>query len=144
MDTLSIRDTVTVGGKDFEVEASNGALMAYGAEFRGKEEAPFHGNLISDIVMERDIILSAGVDFPGWDECPHTLQAVWAMARAAGSTRLGWKAFMKWFESAPGNFYEPSEAVNALFKEGGICANAFFRVPERLRDADQPDEEQEG
>lgn len=144
MPDMSIRETVTVGGKEFDIEASNGALMAYGAEFRGKEEPPFRGNLIADIVMDRDIVVAAGVDFPGWDECPHVLKAIWAMARAAGSTRLGYQKFMKWFESAPANFYEPAEAVNTLFMRGGACDRAFFRVPGRPDDAAEPDEEQAG
>ncbi len=133
------RATIEVGGVPYELEASNLACRLYAEEMAGCD-APYTGRLIHDALMERQEALDAGNDHPEWSDLPHVLAAIWAMAKAAGSTRLSRKAFVASLDHAPANLYEPVVASNVVFGELG--ERTFFRLPAGLRDALEPDEAQ--
>lgn len=142
------RTTVSVGGRDYEAEASNLACRIYADEFRESDEKAltgdakrdagrYVGRLIHDLLADRQRMLAAGVSWPEWDEVPRILAAIWAMARAAGSTKASWRAFRASVEHAPANLYEVATAANAVFELG---KTTFFRLPDGLGDAVEPDE----
>lgn len=142
------RTTVSVGGRDYEAEASNLACRIYADEFREADEKAltgdakrgagrYVGRLIHDLLADRQRMLAAGVSWPEWDEVPRILAAIWAMARAAGSTKASWKAFRASVEHAPANLYEVATAANAVLELG---KTTFFRLPDGLGDAVEPDE----
>lgn len=142
------RTTVSVGGRDYEAEASNLACRIYADEFResdrkaltGDKEQDagrYAGRLIHDLLADRQRMLAVGVSWPEWDEVPRILAAIWAMARAAGSTKASWKAFRASVEHAPANLYEAATAANAVFELGNTT---FFRLPDGLGDTVEPDE----
>lgn len=139
--------TVRVGGRDYEAEASNLACRIYADEFREsdrkaltgdaeRDAGRYVGRLIHDLLADRQRMLAAGVSWPEWDEVPRILAAIWAMARAAGSTKASWKAFRASVEHAPANLYEVATAANAVFELGNTT---FFRLPDGLGDAVEPD-----
>lgn len=142
------RTTVSVGGRDYEAEASNLACRIYADEFREADEKAltgdakrdagrYAGRLIHDLLTDRQRMLAAGVSWPEWDEVPRILAAIWAMARAAGSTKASWKAFRASVVHAPANLYEAAIAANAVLELG---KTTFFRLPDGLGDAVEPDE----
>lgn len=142
------RTTATVGGHEYEVEASNLACRVYADEFREadskeltgdaeRDAGRYTGRLIHDLLADRQRVLAAGVDWPEWDEVPRILAAIWAMARAAGSTKASWRAFRASVEHAPANLYEVATAANKVFELGNTT---FFRLPDGLGDAVEPDE----
>ncbi|MEY8436153.1 hypothetical protein AAK967_00175 [Atopobiaceae bacterium 24-176] len=135
------RGTVTVGGVEYEVEASNGACVTYWEENRDSCEPPFTGNLMTDILSERQSLLADGVSFPIWAQCPHVLCAIWAMAKAAGSVKGSFKTFRNTVDKAGANMYEASSAFHALFDDDGFGARAFFRLPDGFGDPGEPDTE---
>lgn len=142
------RTTVTVGGRKYEVEASNLACRVYADEFREadskaltgdakKDAGSYTGRLIHDLLADRQRVLAAGIDWPEWDEAPRILATIWAMARAAGSTKASWRAFRASVEHSPANLYEVATAANRIFELGNLT---FFRLPDGLGDAVEPDE----
>lgn len=142
------RTTATVGGHEYEVEASNLACRVYADEFREadskeltgdteRDAGRYTGRLIHDLLADRKRVLAAGVDWPEWDEVPRILAAIWAMARAAGSTKASWRAFRASVEHAPANLYEVATTANKVFELGNTT---FFRLPDGLGDAVEPDE----
>ncbi len=142
------RTTATVGGREYEVEASNLACRVYADEFREadskeltgdaeRDAGRYTGRLIHDLLADRQRVLAAGVDWPEWDEVPRILAAIWAMARAAGSTKASWRAFRASVEHAPANLYEVATTANKVFELGNTT---FFRLPDGLGDAVEPDE----
>lgn len=142
------RTTVTVGGRKYEVEASNLACRVYADEFREadskalagdtkRDAGSYTGRLIHDLLADRQRVLAAGIDWPEWDEAPRILATIWAMARAAGSTKASWGAFRASVEHAPANLYEVATAANKIFELGNLT---FFRLPDGLGDSVEPDE----
>lgn len=142
------RTIATVGGHEYEVEASNLACRVYADEFREadskeltgdaeRDAGRYTGRLIHDLLADRQRVLAAGVDWPEWDEVPRILAAIWAMARAAGSTKASWRAFRASVEHAPANLYEVATTANKVFELGNTT---FFRLPDGLGDAVEPDE----
>ena len=136
----SNRTTVTVGGVEYEVEASNAAMLIYAKEFRDGAEKPYVGNLIVDAGLDISLMADRGTCV-AWCDIPHVEGALWAMARAAGSTKDTWKAFDRRLQSAPANIYEPVDAEQVFIGEFG--ERTFFRVPEGRRDRGLADEEPE-
>lgn len=142
------RTTVTVGGRKYEVEASNLACRVYADEFREadskaltgdtkRDAGSYTGRLIHDLLADRQRVLAAGIDWPEWDEAPRILATIWAMARAAGSTKSSWGGFRASVEHAPANLYEVATAANKIFELGNLT---FFRLPDGLGDSVEPDE----
>ena len=123
---------ITIGGKELAIRATNGACRTYADEFVGKLPKPYTGHLVPDLaatdeqVIER-IKSANGVDYyPEWSEMPALVRAIWAMARAAGSTKKGWAAFEKALDDAAPNLSEPSKAYNDIVR-GGFGKRTFFR-----------------
>lgn len=126
--------TVNVAGRDLAIVGTNRACMAY--------EAEFGGNLVNDILVEHNAVLADEERFPSWARLPKLLRAIWAMARAAGSTKAGWADFSAEVEDAPASMYEPSVACNVVF--GDFGETTFFRLPPALADALASDDGQPG
>lgn len=124
--------TVTIGGKNLTIRATNGACKTYADEFAGKLPKPYTGHLVPDLAATDskvvDCINSAkGREyFPEWSEMPALTRAIWAMARAAGSTKKSWAAFEKALDDAAPNLSEPSIAYNEIIR-GDFGKRTFFR-----------------
>lgn len=124
--------TITIGGKKLAIRATNGACKTYSDEFAGKLPKPYTGHLVPDLATTDskvvDCINSAkGREyFPEWSEMPALTRAIWAMARAAGSTKKSWAAFEKALDDAAPNLSEPSVAYNEIIR-GDFGKRTFFR-----------------
>lgn len=122
------RDRVVIGDELLEIEASNLACSIYARQFRGTDMAsePFHGSLVQDISTEYLANKAAHVAMPEWDpDLVHVMGAIWAMARAAGSTDKGWEEFRDWVLSSSMDPTEQVGAVGVLFDDLGV--RTFFR-----------------
>lgn len=123
---------VVIGGNKLTVRATNGACKTYANEFAGKLPKPYTGHLVPDLAATDskvvDCINSAkGREyFPEWSEMPALTRAIWAMARAAGSTKKSWAAFEKALDDAAPNLSEPSIAYNEIVR-GDFGKRTFFR-----------------
>lgn len=124
--------TVMIGGKELTIRATNGACKTYADEFAGKLPKPYTGHLVPDLAATDskvvDCINSADGSkyFPEWSEMPALTRAIWAMARAAGSTKKSWAAFEKALDDAAPNLSEPSVAYNEIIR-GDFGKRTFFR-----------------
>lgn len=124
--------TVTIGGKKLAIRATNGACKTYADEFAGKLPKPYTGHLVPDLATTDskvvDCINSANGReyYPEWSEMPALTRAIWAMARAAGSTKKSWAAFEKALDDATPNLSEPSVAYNEIIR-GDFGKRTFFR-----------------
>ena len=144
------RATVTIGGERYEVAASNGACQIYFDEFCDKLPEPFDGRLRDDILevyiqYARALGINPAGDEAedededteirvlGYEELPQIVGITWAMARAAGSTDLGWDEFRKRFMDASSTKREFRELYNALVID--LAQRAFFHEPEGPEDA---------
>lgn len=144
------RATVTIGGERYEVAASNGACQIYFDEFCDKLPEPFDGRLRDDILevyiqYARALGINPAGDEAedededteirvlGYEELPQIVGITWAMARAAGSTDLGWDEFLRRFMDASSSNREFRELYNALVID--LAQRAFFHEPEGPEDA---------
>lgn len=133
------RAKVTLAGIEFEVEASNGACLAYANEFRGKLDAPFTGNLMGDILAStRALSANDGTEMLALENIP---RIIWAMAFAAGDKHSTYEGLCKELEHETVGYYELADACGEVFR---LADRTFFRLPERPADAVEPDEAQEG
>lgn len=133
------RATVTLAGIEFEVEASNGACLAYANEFRGKLDKPFTGNLMGDILAStRALTADDGTEVLALEGIQ---RIVWAMAFAAGGKFKTYEAMCKGLEHECVGYYELADACGVVFK---LADRTFFRLSDRPADAVEPDEAQEG
>lgn len=133
------RATVTVCGRELEVAATNRACVTYADELSGKLNEPYTGHLIHDVLAERQAVIADESNrFPEWAQLPRLLDAIWAMARAAGSTKETRKAFVRHVMDGTANLYEPAQAANVVF--GDFGERTFFRLPAGLAPADEPDD----
>ena len=146
------RATVTIGGERYEVAASNGACQIYFDEFCDKLPEPFDGRLRDDILevyiqyaralginpagdeAEDEDGEAAEIRVLGYEELPQIVGITWAMARAAGSTDLGWDEFLRRFMDASSTKREFRELYNALVID--LAQRAFFHEPEGPEDAE--------
>lgn len=144
------RATVTIGGERYEVAASNGACQIYFDEFCDKLPEPFDGRLRDDILEvyiqyaralginpagdeSEDEDEDTEIRVLGYEELPQIVGITWAMARAAGSTDLGWDEFLRRFMDASSTKREFRELYNALVID--LAQRAFFHEPEGPEDA---------
>lgn len=132
------RDTVRLAGVNYEIEASNGACLAYANEFRGKLERPFSGSLMSDILTSTRAI-SAG-DESSILALENITRIVWAMAFAAGGRHRTYEDMCEELEHECVGYFELAEACGVVFK---LADRTFFRLPEGQADVGEPDEAEE-
>lgn len=132
------RSTVTLAGIEFEVEASNGACLAYANEFKGKLDKPFTGSLMTDILATNKAI-EAGDDAE-LQALEHIQKLVWAMAFAAGCEFSTYDQFCERLMHESVSYFELADAYRALMQ---LADRTFFRLPNRPADAGEPDEAQE-
>ena len=124
--------TITIGGKKLAIRATNGACKTYADEFAGKLPKPYTGHLVPDLAATDSKVVNCinsakGREyFPEWSEMPALIRAIWAMARAAGSTKKSWTAFEKALDDAAPNLSEPSVAYNEIVR-GDFGKRTFFR-----------------
>lgn len=124
--------TITIGGKKLTIRATNGACKTYADEFAGKLPKPYTGHLVPDLAATDSKVVDCinaakGREyFPEWSEMPALTRAIWAMARAAGSTKKSWAAFEKALDDAAPNLSEPSVAYNEIIR-GDFGKRTFFR-----------------
>lgn len=135
------RTTVTVGGVEYEIEASNGAVEIYAKEFRDTAEKPFTGNLITDMMADSVMLSNSGSTLIMWCDIPHVEGALWAMAKAAGSTKDSFAKWHKRLNSSPIDPMEATEAIHIIF--GDFGDRTFFRFLSGSGDAGVPDNESE-
>lgn len=126
--------TVTIGGKEIAIRATNGACKVYADHFAGKLEKPYTGHLVPDLATMDDQVVESVIAakgqgqeyYPEWSELPALVRAIWAMARAAGSTKESWETFEKRLDDAAPNLSEPSKAYNEIVR-GDFGKRTFFR-----------------
>jgi len=124
--------TITIGGKKLTIRATNGACKTYADEFAGKLPKPYTGHLVPDLAATDSKVVDCinaakGREYyPEWSEMPALTRAIWAMARAAGSTKKSWAAFEKALDDAAPNLSEPSVAYNEIIR-GDFGKRTFFR-----------------
>ena len=131
--TQNSTTTITVGGKELEIVGTNRACAYY--------EEETGAALIPDIVKEREELIKSEVQWPSWTKLPKLTAAIWAMSKAAGSTKLTLKKFVSALDDAPANLYEPASALNVVFGEFG--ETTFFRLPEAIFASLESDEGQQ-
>lgn len=126
---------VTLAGIEFEVEASNGACVAYSNEFRGKLEKPFSGSLMTDLLVTNTAIESGGEGEV--QALEHIPRIVWAMSFAAGGKDATYEKFCKRIEHECVGYFELAEAYRTIIV---LADRTFFRLPNGPADAGEPDE----
>lgn len=82
--------------------------------------------------------LSAYLDYP----VRQLMAATWAMAKAAGSTKLGWDEWEAWTWTLPSSAKEDEELWRVVCVD--LLERAFFRGYEGAGDAREPDDDDEG
>lgn len=166
-DTYDNRARIEIGGRAFELAATKRAECFYAERFRddagalGPSDAydivtvdeetgdggtlrhkvrrhiPYVGRLRADI--------SASMLVPPYETMEAPLQvyaAIWAMARAAGSTEDSWDEFEAWLMELPSTFEQDVAAWKVVCAD--LAGRAFFRNYIRRDDAGQPHEGEEG
>ena len=140
------RETVTFGGEQIELVASNGACVIYADQFQGAPGVT--GRLKSDLIDLYAIharvngydqetgkpIEGASSRMIDYEDVPSIVGIVWAMARAAGSTKLGFAKFRERFLGASSTYNECDRLFDKLIFE--LAQRAFFRQQEGQSDAD--------
>lgn len=136
------RGKVTICGTEYEVESSIGATIVYKNEFKGKLERPYNGNMADDMVALYGEI-ETGSDsssYFGFD-IEAIFRIAWAMAVAAGSTNDSWQTFFGRLAHESVTLVDVADTYQTCVRDLG--ERTFFRLPGRLPDDIEPDEEQE-
>ena len=136
------RGKVTICGTEYEVEPSIGATIVYKNEFKGKLERPYNGNMADDMVALYGEI-ETGSDsssYFGFD-IEAIFRIAWAMAVAAGSTNDSWQTFFGRLVHDSVTLVDVADTYQTCVRDLG--ERTFFRLPGRLPDDIEPDEEQE-
>ena len=135
--------TITVAGRELEGAATNRACVLYADELSGRLDEPYAGHLIHDVLAERQAVMADESNrFPEWSQLPRLIDAIWAMARAAGSIKETRKAFVRHVMDGTANLYEPAQATNVVF--GDFGERTFFRLPAGLEHLAESDDGRQG
>lgn len=140
------RETVTFGGEQLELIASNGACVLYAEQFANSDEVS--GRLKQDIIDLYDThakihgynaengerINGAPSRLIDYEDVPSIIGVVWAMARAAGSTKLGYAKFRERFLNSVSSYQECDRLFETLVF--GLAQRAFFRDLDGQADAE--------
>jgi len=97
----------------------------------------YSGRLKFDIAVSSVSRVSSALEIP-----TQVVAAAWAMARAAGSTKLTYNDWEAWWLSLPSNAQDDLSLWEAVCVD--LAERAFFRDYGGPHDAGEPDEEQEG
>lgn len=121
--------SITLGGKEIELRASNWAAQVYEETFYGQERREYDG------VLEHDITRVHARCFKGPDENglydidlipPFEFWGiVWALAYAAGSTKAG---YAQWVKSKRNELWTAEEKGAALTEVIALIEESFFRT----------------
>lgn len=138
MENVGNRAKLSMFGTEYELESSLGAMKIYADNFRGFVEKPYTGNMLEDMLqIMREVEGGAEMAF---GLAPQVYGIAWAMARATGSMEEAWGKFSERIEHMPLNYFEFAEVYGTVIQKLG---DATFRLPERLRDAIEPDKAEE-
>lgn len=90
--------------------------------------------------LKLDVMVSANVNVGPTGEIPQeqVIAAVWAMARAAGSTDKTYDEFFAWYLTLPSNAEDDIRLWEVVCVD--LAERAFFRHGTGPHDADQPNE----
>ena len=136
------RGKVTICGTEYEVESSIGATIVYKNEFRGKLERPYLGNMTDDMLtLYGEVESDTRTDTYFGFDIEAVFRIAWAMAVAAGSTNDSWQDFFGRLVHEGVALVDVAGAYNTCVRDLG--ERTFFRLPGRLPDDIEPDEEQE-
>lgn len=122
---LDNRATVVIGGKEIEIEASNLAESIYKRQFIMGAKPPYTGRLAQDLVTDYEQSNPSKGVIPDWDDYLHTLGAIWAMAKAAGSVKQSWERFYDRAMHSSLSLIEPQGAMDVIIYDLG--PRTFFR-----------------
>ena len=120
--------TITLGGKEIELRASNWASQVYAETFYGQKRGEYTGSLQRDTMQV--VTDCFGNDDDGntivvYGNIPFTLWGiVWALAYAAGSTKAGYN---QWMKSKRNEVWTLTEQADACSEVVDLVMEAFFR-----------------
>lgn len=145
---MNNRQTVTLGGVEYELECSLGAMATYSDEFAGGLDEPYSGFMDRDVLLlwnrSRETVEEDGKEVPNKDfrgiDVTGLVRVMWAMAFAAGSTRKHFGEFAEEVMRLPVSAVEEAALfATVVYVLGG---NIIFRQPEGQGGAGAPDDEE--
>lgn len=129
--------TITLGGKEIELRASNWASQVYAETFSGQDRGLYNGSLqhdMSQVVADCFTFNDDGSFNIAFSNIPFQIWGmVWALAYAAGSTKAGYAQWMKSKRNEVWDIYDQADACGVVVS---LIEEAFFR-----RDAQQDGKE---
>lgn len=118
--------TVTLGGREYLLRASNLAMKVYGDEFFGRTPEGYNGSLAHDAAQMFSDCVTTGED--GTTEVhfvpPSLWGIVWALAYAAGSVTVGYE---RWMRDVGDELWTLSEQTEACVEVVDLMMSTFFR-----------------
>lgn len=122
--------TITLGGKEYTLRASNFASQLYADEFFGRKRGDYNGTLshdasqlLLDCIGETNEDGSVEVRFVS----PALWGIVWALAAAEGTVKVGYD---EWMKSVGDELWTVSEQAEACVEVVGLMMRTFFRESE--------------
>lgn len=119
--------TITLGGKSYELRASNFASQLYADEFFGRDRGDYNGSLVhdasqvlADCIGEVTESGEISVKFV----TPALWGIVWALAAASGSVKVGYDS---WMESVRDEIWGIQEQAEACVEVVNLMMRTFFR-----------------
>lgn len=118
--------TITLGGREYALRASNLASKVYGDEFFGNSPDGYNGSLTHDASMVfADCIGESDDGGVIVRFVPPTLwRIVWALAYAGGSVAVGYE---RWMSDVGDEAWTVTEQANACVEAIDLVMSAFFR-----------------
>lgn len=120
--------TISLGGKEITLRASNWASQVYAEEFYGRLGGDYNGVLAHDISRVHADCFGdpdeSGVFEVDLTPPPAFWGIVWALAYAAGSTKAG---YSQWMKSKRNEIWTVEEQGAALYEVIALMEDSFFR-----------------
>lgn len=120
--------TITLGGKEIRLRASNYAAQLYADEFYGRVKDGYNGSLDHDAAKVLSDCVGDVNEGTGQITIEFTTPAlwgiVWALAYAAGSVDVGYDA---WLKSNRDEVWTASEKAEACVEVVDLMMRTFFR-----------------
>lgn len=119
--------TITLGGRELLLRASNWASQLYATEFYGLSGDGYNGSLAHDAAqVYSDCVGSVNPDGTVTINfvTPKLWGVVWALAYAAGSVTVGYK---QWMDSVRDEIWSVDEEAEACVEVIDLMMRTFFR-----------------
>lgn len=120
--------SITLGGKEIELRASNWASQVYAETFYGQERGKYNGSLQHDTSQVVADCFNSDEDGNlsiAYSDIPFALWGiVWALAYAAGSTKA---RYDQWMKSKRNEVWTVAEQADACSEVVDLVMEAFFR-----------------